>query len=57
MSLTRIVMVVKANFCHNSGPSVIPQDARSRAVVASSFCFQNLAFAAFMDSEALAAAD
>lgn len=50
-------MVVKANFCHNSGPSVIPQDARSRAVVASSFCFQNLAFAAFMDSEALAAAD
>lgn len=49
-------MVVKANFCHNCCPSVIPQDARSRAVLASTFGVQDLAFA-FIDSEAFAAVD
>ena len=50
-------MVVEANFCHNSGSLVILQDAISGVTLASTFCVQDLAFASFIESEALTAVD
>lgn len=52
-----IAMVVEANFYRSFGPSVSLQDARSTSELASAFCVQGLAFAAFILPEALAAVD
>lgn len=48
-------MVVETSFCRDSGSLVILQDAISGVVLASTFCVQDLAFASFIESEAVTA--